>query len=170
MVTVLACGGEPDVDPLSRDASADVSIADDAATADVVDAGRDARAKDSGTRDAAIADAGALDTGTPDCGASAPVSFSQQVQPIFEAACVSCHPNGGALDLRAGKAWGELVGVSSAACHGARVRVVPNDPNASYLVSKLTYQDLCSGEGMGALTGAQVALVTRWICQGAPNN
>ena len=48
---------------------------------------------------------------------------------------------------------------------------MPGDPDASYLVHKLTGIGMCDGsqmpKGNGALPAAEVAKVVSWICAGA---
>lgn len=105
------------------------------------------------------------------------LSFSADVQPIFDASCSAnaCHdgvnPAEG-LDLRASSAHASLVGVPASQC-GERLRVTPGDPEASYLIDKLRGVDLCSGSRMpkGApLPAAQVQVIADWVAQGAPDN
>ena len=61
-------------------------------------------------------------------------SFARDVQPIFDRACVSCHPVAYPyLDLRRGRSYGQLYRVS-AATNPAFERVVPGRPDLSYLV------------------------------------
>lgn len=135
---------------------------------------------DTQTADAQTADAGVdtrtdseLDSGTPDsdpdggCGPN--VLFAAEIQPIFNA-CTNCHPNSGGLNLLAGQSHAALVNKATTACGGARIRVVPGDPASSYLVAKITGVNKCSGNTMGNLNGAELALVRGWICEGAPNN
>jgi hypothetical protein len=109
-------------------------------------------------------------------GCGPPVSFSGQVQPIFNASCTSnCHsgnhPAGG-LSLASSASYGELVNVASS-CNGLRF-VAPGSPQTSYLINKLTGSGVCSGSVMpkagSELPQAQVDLIRGWICQGAPKN
>jgi hypothetical protein len=112
------------------------------------------------------------------CGSKA-ISFKGEVQPIFDANCTSagCHtgarPKEG-LSLDAGKAYAELVGVATSECGGARTLVKAGDAGQSYLVQKLLGVDLCTGSQMPkagqSLPAAELALISDWICQGAPNN
>jgi hypothetical protein len=104
------------------------------------------------------------------------VSFRAQVQPILTAGCTTnCHsgkrPAGG-LGLEASVAYAEMVGVTSTC--GGRKHVAPGQPDASYLINKLTGIGMCSGSVMpkadGMLPATQVDLIRAWICQGAPNN
>jgi hypothetical protein len=105
------------------------------------------------------------------------VSFSAQIQPIFNASCTTnCHggarPSAG-LDLLAGHAYANLVGVRSG-CSDGRLRVAAGSPSTSYLVNKLTGIDMCGGTQMPArgvsLPQAQMDLLRSWICLGAPSN
>ena len=93
------------------------------------------------------------------------VSFQQEVQPIFTRSCAGCHPASFAyLDLRAGRAWGQLVHVP-AVTNPAFERVLPGRPELSYL---LTHPPDPSNAKL--LTTADRALIASWIREGAPNN
>lgn len=91
----------------------------------------------------------------------------------------SCHGETarGGLDLRAENAYGQLVGVPAsnerAASRGKR-RVVPSDPDASYLLQKLVAPAADEGERMplsGApLSPGEIAAIRAWIAQGAQRN
>jgi len=113
-----------------------------------------------------------------------PVSFTNDLVPLFKNTCgTSCHlvslPTGGSagLNLSAAHAHGELVLADATQCRGAdadRLRVMPGDIGASYLMDKLLGRRMCSGvrmpKGRAAYTSAQLATVGRWICQGAAAN
>ncbi len=112
------------------------------------------------------------------CACGNPVSFAQDIEPMLVAGCTSmgCHgfpmPKED-LDLRVGAGYGDLVGVPAMQCNG-RLRVEPGNPDESYLLDKLLGVDLCMGTRMPKdpppLTAAELDLVSRWICQGAPDN
>ncbi len=93
------------------------------------------------------------------------VSFSEDVQPIFDRKCAVCHPTSYEyLDLRRGKAYGDLVRVSSA-LQPAFERVLPGRPDLSYL---LTHVPDPSRENL--LTDADRAVIEQWILEGARND
>lgn len=107
--------------------------------------------------------------GTPDD----PVSFAQEVQPIFDARCVECHgiADNGGLDLRGGQSYGDLVGVESPN-YGAP-RVEPGDPSGSVLYDKITGGGVYGDQmplGRTPLSGAQIETIRTWIAQGALDN
>jgi hypothetical protein len=94
-------------------------------------------------------------------------------------ACTDCHsdqgrnPSGG-LNLLEGRSYEALVGRASSAKPGA-TRVVPGDPDNSYIVKKLEGAADIVGvrmpRGNGPfLTEGQVFVIRRWIQLGAPNN
>ncbi len=102
------------------------------------------------------------------------------VQRIFDRSCasVSCHGEAlaGGLGLTAGESYGRLVNAPAsnlAAAAAGVIRVIPGDPDASFLLRKLTGQ-LAADEGArmpqvgNALPAAQIDLVRRWIAAGAP--
>lgn len=98
------------------------------------------------------------------------------VQQIFDDNCVSCHTHGADLDLSSGLAWGDLVGAPAPvteSCGGTLV--VAGDPDASYLVQKISSNQPCSGMRMprtefapDPLPDCVIALVRNWIATGAP--
>lgn len=95
------------------------------------------------------------------------------------AACTSCHTNVGrtpaaGLNLSGPGAHAQLVGAPSGAMAGA-VRVVPGDPENSYLVHKLDGRPGIVGQRMPRtggpfLTDGQMRIIRRWIELGAPND
>jgi hypothetical protein len=93
------------------------------------------------------------------------VSFGQQVQPIFDAKCVSCHPTSYPyLDLRGGRSYRQLVRVTSPLAP-AFERVLAGRPELSYL---LTHPPEPSNQRL--LSPAERRLIARWISEGAKNN
>lgn len=113
-----------------------------------------------------------------------PVSFAGDLVPLFKTTCgTSCHvvssATGGSagLNLNTNFAHAELVARDASQCRGAdadRLRVVASDVGQSYLMDKLLGRRMCSGtrmpKGRAAYNDAQLSLVGRWICQGAPAN
>jgi Ca2+-binding RTX toxin-like protein len=101
-----------------------------------------------------------------------PVSYANQVQPIFTSRCVQCHSGSGAprgLRLDATNSYANLVNVASSEVPGLK-RVEPGDDNNSYLVQKIEgtaavgVRMPASGE---PLTAAQIRLIRLWIAEGA---
>jgi hypothetical protein len=114
------------------------------------------------------------------------VSFASIQREIFSTtdssgrtACINCHNAAGApfaagLNLTEAVAYNMLVGVGATTKAGA-VRVIPGDPDASYLVQKLEGARGIVGERMPRTTGpfltaGQMLVIRRWIRDGAPNN
>ena len=107
------------------------------------------------------------------------VSFLGDVQPIFTASCATaivCHtgsfPAQG-MNLSTGMAYAAIVGVASMEVPSLD-RVAPGDPANSYLVRKINGGPSIVGARMPLggpfLSPAQIALITNWVQQGAPNN
>jgi hypothetical protein len=92
-------------------------------------------------------------------------------------ACTQCHNavvGRGGLDLSAAAAYGNLVGTPSRGKVGA-VRVIPGDPENSYLIHKIEGRPGIVGLRMPIigppfLTDGQILVVKRWIELGARND
>ena len=95
------------------------------------------------------------------------------------AACTSCHNAQGArfaadLNLTGATAYSNLVNVASTGKPGA-VRVIPGDPDNSYLIHKIEGAPGIVGERMPRtngpfLTPGQILIIRTWISQGSQNN
>ena len=96
------------------------------------------------------------------------------------ASCTSCHTTAGGrvppagMDLGSANAHAQLVNVASNAKPGA-VRVIPGDPENSYLIHKLEGRTTIVGQRMPRgtgpfLTDGQIRVIKRWIELGALNN
>jgi hypothetical protein len=113
-------------------------------------------------------------------------SFSAIQRDIFSApdssgrvACTGCHNAQGArfagnLNLADGSAYAQLVNVASSGKPGA-VRVIPGDPDNSYLIQKIEGAPGIVGQRMPRtsgpfLTPGQILIIRTWIRQGAQNN
>jgi hypothetical protein len=93
------------------------------------------------------------------------VSFSRDIQPIFDRKCASCHPAVYPyLDLRAGRSYAQLVGVSPPTA-ASYERVVRGQPQLSYLLLHPV-----DPSRKGLLTAAERQLIIRWIAEGAKDN
>ncbi|HMQ15893.1 MAG TPA: hypothetical protein PKC49_07965, partial [Phycisphaerae bacterium] len=117
------------------------------------------------------------DPNDPNDGPSA--SFATDIVPILTAHCAGCHSPGGfaftfiTMDLRAANAYQDLVGVASVQASG-RVRIVPGDAAASYLIEKVTQDQPQVGARMplnrDPLSDADIARLREWIDAGALDN
>jgi hypothetical protein len=94
-------------------------------------------------------------------------------------ACIGCHtstgrtPSGG-LNLNHDVAYEQLVNIASRGQPTA-VRIVPGNPDASYLVQKVEGAPGIVGRrmpfsGEPFLTDGQLLILRRWIALGAPRN
>lgn len=106
------------------------------------------------------------------------VTFEGDVLPIFEASCggSDCHTGSDALSslsLSPSAAYAALVDAPSDGCEG-RVRVVPGNPDESYLIEKVVEGEVCVGKKMPmfaeTLPDDALRKVSAWICAGAPND
>ena len=93
-------------------------------------------------------------------------------------ACANCHTSvgrnpSGLMDLRDGAAYASLGGVTSPENPGA-VRVIPGDPENSYIIHKLEGRAGIVGtpmpRGNTLLTPGQILVIKRWIELGARND
>ena len=112
-------------------------------------------------------------------------TFSSIQQNIFQAAdrsgraaCTQCHTPGGIrtasiLFLTPTLAYAQLVNARAAGKRGA-IRVIPGDPENSYLIHKLEGRPGIAGARMPDivpyLTDGQIQVIKRWIELGAQNN
>jgi hypothetical protein len=86
------------------------------------------------------------------------VSFAADIQPIWDAKCVSCHPPTKDLDLTENQAYDELVPDYVTVADSA-------DPTNSAL-----YRTLVGSSHASRTSDAEKATIQKWISQGAPNN
>lgn len=95
---------------------------------------------------------------TPDVDPTTPVSYSTQIQPIWNDHCILCHKSGGTPpDLTAGNSFAQV---------NTSKYINTGSPAQSLLVKRVDG----SFSGHKTVTAAQVALITVWIQQGATNN
>lgn len=83
------------------------------------------------------------------------ISFSEDILPLFEASCVSCHSGGIPPDLSPEVAYEELI-------DGGYVDTA--DPESSELYTKLL------GSHSSRATEEQKLLILQWITEGASDN
>ena len=96
---------------------------------------------------------------------SDPVSYDQEIQPIFDIECIGCHDDTHLyLDLRSCCSYDQLLSNGTGAPY-----VNPDDPEQSKLYRHLT-GDLTLMPPFGALPDNQLDLVIQWIEEGALNN
>jgi hypothetical protein len=94
-------------------------------------------------------------------------------------ACTACHTNVGrtptsGLNLTPGNAYAALVNVASAE-KPALMRVLPGDPDNSYVIHKLEGTPAIVGRQMPRngppyLTSGEILVIRRWIALGAKND
>jgi len=112
-------------------------------------------------------------------------TFSSVQAQIFETtdsagrrACIVCHTNvgrnpSGGMNLAHDVAYDQIVNVASARKPGA-IRVIPGDPENSYVIHKVEgLSDIVGVQmplGGPYLTDGQILILKRWIAIGAPRN
>jgi hypothetical protein len=99
------------------------------------------------------------------------VSFSGQIQPIFNSQCISCHGGNGGLTITASVSYNNLVNRNAQSSCPSLKRVLPNDADNSVLYKKVS-GTTCGSQmpPSGALSTSDITLVRDWINQGANNN
>jgi len=91
----------------------------------------------------------------------AQVSFTNDIQPIFDNHCTSCHPTLVASpDLSPGNSYNSV---------SNGVYIIANDINASILYQRILGNPSIMPPG-GSLSASEINLVKSWIEQGALNN
>jgi hypothetical protein len=117
-------------------------------------------------------DSSRVDSTTATSKPSSPVSFSRDVQTIFEDKCTSCHGGSAGLALDDGASFANLVNVpAQKSCVGEK-RVVPGNSAMSVLFKKI------SGTTCGTqmpkkappLSAEEIRVIKDWIDAGAVNN
>jgi len=126
------------------------------------------------------------ESGDPEVTSSGAVSYSGEIQSIFDTHCTRCHRPGGigyiatggdpadGLDLTSGASFAGLVGIrtSQDPQTAPRWRVMAGEPDSSYLVQKVVSSSPKSGtrmpqDGPPFLSDGEVELIERWIEEGA---
>jgi cytochrome c553 len=100
----------------------------------------------------------------------ASLSFNRDVRPILAESCFSCH--GPDRNRREAELRLDVEGVAKAALRSGAVPIVPGAPERSALVARVTDPDETrrmplARSGKPRLAPAQVALLRRWIGEGA---
>lgn len=120
---------------------------------------------------------GACD-GAEDDGGDAPPTFTEVHERVLQTSCVfsTCHKSGpspaGEMTLERDVAHANLVDVPSPVVAG-KIRVVAGDPDASYVMEKLTAPMPASGDVMppdAPLEAERIELVRAWIEAGAADD
>lgn len=110
--------------------------------------------------------------------ADAPPTFTEVHERVLQVSCVfsTCHKGGpspaGDLSLERDEAHASLVDVPSSVV-ADRIRVVPGDPEASYVLEKLTAAMPADGDPMppdAPLEPERIELVRAWIEAGAADD
>lgn len=120
------------------------------------------------------------DTGPASGAGGGTISFSEEVLPILADRCAYCHEPGGrayksgiALDLSDEKAYVSLLDGHSGEDDGLSF-VVPGDPDASYLLEKISQDTPAHGKRMplkdDPLSDDEIELIRQWIAAGAKND
>lgn len=106
------------------------------------------------------------------CAREAPVSFSQEVQPILDQYCLECHQPGGAGHTASGLDLGSYEGLMKGTRNGPMV--IPGDSLGSNLLVLMEGRAdpsirMPHGSNL-KVSAAEIETVRTWIEQGADNN
>ena len=96
------------------------------------------------------------------------ISFSMDIQPIFEVNCAYCHGPGGDANLDL-TSYETTMGNES----DYGYVVIPNEPDNSYLYIKVSPDNTTGNRmplGSNPLTAEKIRLVYDWIYEGAEDN
>ncbi|MFQ5641359.1 MAG: hypothetical protein ACE5IR_25550 [bacterium] len=115
--------------------------------------------------------------------------YATQIQPIFDTNCTRCHSPGGigfiqtggnqdnGLDLTRGNSYNKIVSQPTFELPDTApvMRVLPGDPDGSYLIQKISSASPKSGsrmplDGPPFLSQNAIQLIRDWIEEGAPDN
>ena len=106
-------------------------------------------------------DVAQVPTATP--GGKATASYRQDIQPIFNRRCITCH--GGSAGLWLDSYERVLFGSSNGPI------IVPEDPNSSTLYLRITGRVQPSMPlGGEPLNSNEINIIRTWIAEGVPNN
>src|SRR5688572_1327632 len=97
--------------------------------------------------------------------ATGTVSYYKQVRPIFQARCQGCHQG---VKISGGYLMTDFAKLVAGGASN-RAAIVPGQPGKSHLVELITPQGGTAKmpQGSDPLKPAEIALITRWIAQGA---
>lgn len=94
------------------------------------------------------------------------ISFSRDIQPILDSQCAGCHnPANVKPDLRSGYAYESLM-------EGDEEGIIPGEPDESELVEMLEWAEESNNPmpPTTPLSPLNLALIRKWISEGAKNN
>jgi hypothetical protein len=99
------------------------------------------------------------------------ISFSNQIQPIFNGSCTNCHGSEGGLAITAGVSYNNLVNINARSSCTSLKRVLPNNAVNSVLYRRISGTTCGSRMPIGGtLSTNDITLIRDWINQGANNN
>lgn len=113
----------------------------------------------------------ALGLASPAFAKEEPVSFAEDIQPILQIRCGTCHQAGGAGLEQSGLDLTTYEGLMKGTKHGAMI--VPGDPvtsNLMVLIDGKADKSLQMPHGKKKLSSCDRDLIRKWIKQGAKKN
>ncbi len=102
------------------------------------------------------------------------VSYSLDIQPIFDDKCIACHDqnHSSGLDLKTSNSYGDLVNITSSA-YSPILRIKPLSKDSSVLWHKIVNTGIYGGKMPqigSALTNLEINKIEKWIELGAKND
>lgn len=100
-------------------------------------------------------------------------TYNQDIKPIFDQFCVSCHRSGGSASAYLLDTYQNIMnGKTNCGAVPEKRYIVPSNADQSYLYKKIIGQGIC-GDKMppsGSLSQDRIDLIKRWINAGAPES
>ncbi|MDB5333632.1 MAG: Protein of unknown function (DUF1553)/Protein of unknown function (DUF1549)/Planctomycete, partial [Phycisphaerales bacterium] len=97
------------------------------------------------------------------------VDFNRDVRPILSENCFACH--GPDQEKRKANLRLDVIDASTKAAKSGTIAIVPNKPDESELVKRITSDDpdkhMPPAKSKKQLTGAQTDMLRRWVAEGA---
>ena len=92
------------------------------------------------------------------------VSFKNEIQPLLDHDCISCHEY-----LESGVSY-EMLTTNNSTSVGSSKYIDIENPEESYFYIKLKAEPPCGSSMGGQWTEEEIAIVLKWIEEGAKNN
>lgn len=103
-----------------------------------------------------------------------PPTYDQDIKPVFEQYCVSCHKSGGQASYSPLDSYQNIInGKTNCASTNEKRYIYPSNSTSSYLYKKIIgSQDICGGKmpPSGSFPQDKIEIIKKWIDAGAPES